>query len=378
MGSLSNEELLRYSRHLVMPEVGVVGQEKLKAARVLCIGAGGLGSPISLYLAAAGVGRLGLVDFDTVDVSNIQRQILYTTDDLGESKLDVATARLRALNPTIDVIPYAVKLNRDNASDIIADYDIVVDGTDNFPTRYVSNDACVLAGKPIVYGSIFRFEGQISVFDATRGPCYRCLFPEPPPAGMVPSCAEGGVLGVLPGIIGTLQALEVIKLILGEGDALIGRLVLFDALRFSVDTVAIKKNPDCPVCGDNPEITALVDDATSCSVAAPVATAASVSVGEFAVERDGGAAVTLLDVRTAAEQSIALIDGSLCIPIGELAARLAELDPAQRYVITCHRGPRAERAATLLSEAGFTDVRVLAGGIDAWAERIDPTMARYA
>ncbi|MEM1264343.1 MAG: molybdopterin-synthase adenylyltransferase MoeB [Pseudomonadota bacterium] len=378
MAALNQEELLRYSRHLVMPEVGIAGQEKLKAAKVLCIGAGGLGSPISLYLAAAGVGRLGLVDYDTVDLSNIQRQVLYTSADVGKPKLDVAAARLRALNPNVDVVLHPLRLSRDNVLDVIADYDIVVDGTDNFPTRYLSNDACVIAGKPIVYGSIFRFEGQISVFDASRGPCYRCLFPEPPPAGMVPSCAEGGVLGVLPGIVGTLQALEVIKLILGEGEPLVGRLVLFDALRFSIDTVTIKKSPDCPVCGAEATITAPIDYDAFCQVDTPADPAPAVSVDAFAAERDADAATTLLDVRSAAELAIAAFDGALWIPVGELAGRLSELDRNARYVVTCHRGPRAERAATILREAGFSDVRILTGGIDAWAERIDPRMARYA
>ncbi|MEL7537940.1 MAG: molybdopterin-synthase adenylyltransferase MoeB [Pseudomonadota bacterium] len=381
MATLSNDEILRYSRHLVMPEVSRAGQEKLKDASVLCIGAGGLGSPIALYLAAAGVGRLGLVDFDTIDISNIQRQVLYSTDDVGQAKLDVAANRLGALNPNVELVRHDVRLASDNVMDVVADYDIVVDGTDNFPTRYLSNDACVIAGKPNVYGSIFRFEGQVSVFDAAHGPCYRCLFPEPPPPGTVPSCAEGGVLGVLPGIVGSLQALETIKLILGEGDPLIGRLVLFDALSFEFRTVKIHKDPACPVCGESPSITAPIDYDAFCNPTAesePVATAAhSVSVEAFAAERERGTDSVLLDVRSAEEIAIARIDGATCIPIGELPDRLAELNSAQAYVITCHRGPRAERAAGILRNAGFGRLRLLEGGIDAWAERVDPSLPRY-
>jgi adenylyltransferase/sulfurtransferase len=381
MADLSRDEILRYSRHLVMPEVTLEGQQKLKDARVLCVGAGGLGSPLSLYLAAAGIGTLGLVDFDDVDLTNIQRQILYSSSDVGRPKLEAATERLSQLNPTIDIVPHAVRLASDNVMDIVDAYDIVVDGTDNFPTRYLVNDACVIAGKPNVYGSIFRFEGQVSVFDARRGPCYRCLFPEPPPPGAVPSCAEGGVLGVLPGIIGSLQALEIIKLILGRGDPLIGRLVLFDALAFEFRKVKIKKDPDCPVCGATPSIHEPIDYDAFCGVSQTAATdltaVAALSVHDYAALADVDDGIELLDVRNPHEFEIARIPGARLIPLGELPDRIAELDSGRAYVVTCHHGPRSVQAYHVMKTAGFERVQILSGGVDAWAESIDPSMPRY-
>lgn len=381
MSDLSREEILRYSRHLVMPEVTLEGQRLLKDAKVLCVGAGGLGSPLSLYLAAAGVGTLGLVDFDEVDLTNIQRQILYSTNDVGRLKLDAAAERLSGLNPSIDIVSHRIRLSSDNIMELVEPYDIVVDGTDNFPTRYLVNDACVLTGKPNVYGSIFRFDGQVSVFDAKRGPCYRCLFPEPPPPGAVPSCAEGGVLGVLPGIVGSLQALEVIKLILGRGEPLIGRLVLFDALSFEFREVKLKKDPKCVICGDSPSITAPIDYVEFCggdtAADANLDGLPAITVEEYAAVSKAGNAYELLDVRNPHEYEIARIPGARLIPVGELASRLAELDKERAYVVTCHKGPRAVQAYQLMKEAGYKHLQILAGGVDAWAERIDPTMARY-
>jgi adenylyltransferase/sulfurtransferase len=381
MAELSHDEILRYSRHLVMPEVTMHGQQRLKAARVLCVGAGGLGSPLTLYLAAAGVGTLGLVDFDVVDLTNIQRQILYSTSDVGRPKLEAASERLERLNPSIDIVSHAVRLSSENVMDIVESYDIVVDGTDNFPTRYLVNDACVLAGKPNIYGSIFRFEGQVSVFDATRGPCYRCLFPEPPPPGAVPSCAEGGVLGVLPGIIGTLQALEVIKLILKKGDALVARLILFDALAFEFRELKLKKDPNCVICGANPSIRAPIDYEAFCSGSHTPKPEKSeiplMTVEEFSTLFAAGDAIELLDVRNPHEYEIACVPGAKLIPLPELPQRLQELDPSRQYAVTCHRGPRSIQAYHLLKNSGFTKLHVLQGGVDAWAERIDPTMARY-
>lgn len=381
MTELSRNEILRYSRHLVMPEVTVEGQQKLKEASVLCVGAGGLGSPCTLYLAAAGVGTLGLVDFDTVDLTNIQRQILYSTSDVGRPKLEAASERLRALNPEIKIVPHALRLTSDNVMDVIAPYDIVVDGTDNFPTRYLVNDACVLAGKANVYGSIFRFEGQVSVFDATRGPCYRCLFPEPPPPGSVPSCAEGGVLGVLPGIVGSLQALEVIKLILGKGRPLISRLVLFDALDFEFREVRLKKSANCSVCGTSPTILAPIDYEAFCGVGSDdVADNSEIplmTVEEFATMFSRDKSIELLDVRNPHEIEIACVAGARVIPLNELAQRIDELDTSCTYAVTCHRGPRSIKAYHLLKSAGFERLHVLEGGVDAWAEKIDKTMARY-
>jgi adenylyltransferase/sulfurtransferase len=382
MTELSRAEILRYSRHLVMPEVTLQGQQKLKAARVLCVGAGGLGSPLSLYLAAAGVGTLGLVDFDTVDLTNIQRQILYSTADVGRPKLEAARERLAALNPDIQIVPHPVRLASANVMALVRGYDIVADGTDNFPTRYLVNDACVLAGKPNVYASIFRFEGQVSVFDSRHGPCYRCLFPEPPPPGLVPSCADGGVLGVLPGIIGSLQALEVLKLILGAGEPLTGRLVLFDALAFSFRELALRKDPDCVVCGKSPTITAPIDYEAFCGIRGEEAVSDSaalptLSVEEFAARRGAGEGFELLDVREPHEFEIVRIPGARLFPLSELTARLHELDSARTYTLSCHRGTRSVQAYHVLRQAGFKRLQVLAGGVDAWAAQIDPKLPRY-
>lgn len=377
MTDLSQQELLRYARHLVMPEVTAEGQQKLKQARVLCVGAGGLGSPVSLYLAAAGVGTLGLVEFDEVDLSNIQRQILYSTADVGRPKIDAAQERISALNTEINVVPHAFRLSSENVMEVVANYDIVVDGSDNFPTRYLVNDACVLSGKPNVYGSIFRFEGQVAVFDAQRGPCYRCLFPEPPPAGAVPSCAEGGVLGVLPGIIGSLQALETIKLILGKGESLVGKLVLFDALNFDWQKVRISKDPDCAVCGATPSVTAPIDYDAFCQGPAPATKLPFMAVRQLAALLESNTEVAVLDVRNPYEFDIASIPDSVLIPLPELQARLDELDPSRRYVVTCHHGPRSVDAYYLLRAAGFARLDILDGGLDAWSVDVDPSVPRY-
>ena len=382
MPELTRDEILRYSRHLIMPEVTLEGQVRLKRARVLCVGAGGLGSPLTLYLAAAGVGTIGVVEYDTVDLTNIQRQILYGTADVGRSKLEAATKRLRDLNPSIEIVPHAARLSSDNVMEIIAPYDIVADGTDNFPTRYLVNDACAIAGKPNVYASIFRFDGQITVFDARRGPCYRCLFPEPPPPGMVPSCAEGGVLGVLPGIVGSLQALEVLKLVLGKGEPLVGRLVLFDALGFTFHEVAVKKDPSCPVCGPEPTITAPIDYEEFCGIRgeeaeADLAGIPTVSVEDAKSRRDAGEPLEILDVREPHEHAIVEIPGATPFPLSELPARMHELDSARAYTLSCHHGPRAVQAYRLLRTAGFKRLQILAGGVDAWASRIDPSLPRY-
>lgn len=375
---LGNDEILRYSRHLLLPEVGVEGQRRLKAARVLVVGAGGLGSPAALYLAAAGVGSLGLVDFDRVDVTNLQRQILHGTADVGRPKLDSARERLHDLNPHVAVEPVGERLTARNALEILGRYDIVLDGSDNFPTRYLVNDACVLLGKPLVYGSIFRFEGQVSVFDAARGPCYRCLYSEPPPPGLVPSCAEGGVLGVLPGVIGSLQALEAIKLVLGAGESLVGRLLLFDALRLRFRELGLRKDPDCPLCGPRPTITALIDYEAFCGIGGPVAgDTAEVSVMEFAALRRGTEPPAVLDVREPHEFAIAHLPGSVLIPLRELPARLAEVEPRRDLVVLCHHGMRSLQAVELLRAAGFSRARSLAGGIDAWAAEQDPRLPRY-
>ena len=385
----SNDELLRYSRHIVMPEVGLEGQKKLRAAGVLLIGAGGLGSPLALYLAAAGVGRLGIVDFDVVDVTNLHRQILHSTGDIGRSKLESARESITAINPHVRIEPYETRLTRQNALDIIGKYDIVVDGTDNFPTRYLVNDACVLLGKPNVYGSIFRFEGQVSVFyanrasggDAMRGPCYRCLYPSPPPPGLVPGCAEGGVLGVLPGIIGSLQALEAIKLIIGHGDPLIGRLVLFDALKLQFRELKLRKDPECPVCGEHPTIHELIDYEHFCGVAMPDPASHTVNQHEITPEElkqrlDRGEKTFILDVREPYEYSIVNLGGHL-IPLGELPKRVKEIDSSEDIVVYCRTGARSARAVQFLRQAGFKKVKNLVGGIDAWAQRIDKTMPRY-
>ena len=379
---LSPEEILRYSRHLIMPEVGSEGQLKLKAAKVLMIGTGGLGSPLGMYLAAAGVGRLGLVDFDIVDESNLHRQLLYSNADVGRPKIDAAVERLREVNPHIELVPHPVMLDSSNALEIFADYDLVVDGTDNFPTRYLVNDACVLLGKPNVYGSIFRFEGQVSVFWGAEGPCYRCLFAEPPPPGLVPSCAEGGVLGVLPGIIGSLQANEVIKLIIGQGDPLIGRLVLFDALRMSFRELKLRKNPDCPICSEHPTQTELIDYEAFCGIPAVAETPALndlIDVTPTQVQSwiDDGREFSILDVRGPQEYAICRIQGSTLIPVAELEGRVGELDPSRLWVVHCHHGPRSTRATNILRDRGFQQAYNLAGGIDAWAEEVDPSLPRY-
>jgi sulfur-carrier protein adenylyltransferase/sulfurtransferase len=376
---LSHAEVLRYSRHLLLPEVGVEGQRKLKAARVLTIGAGGLGSPLSLYLAAAGVGTIGVVDFDVVDLTNLQRQIVHGTSTLGRPKLESAKGRLTDLNPNVNVVSHEGRLTSENAFEIIQDYDIVVDGTDNFPTRYLVNDACVLLGKPNVYGSIFRFEGQASVFYAKEGPCYRCLYSEPPPPGLVPSCAEGGVLGVLPGIIGSIQALETIKWIIGAGDSLVGRLVLFDALKLRFRELKLRKDPTCPICGDHPTIHELIDYQAFCGIGAePDYRGVEISVEEFQREREAkGDELVLVDVREPHEWEIAHIDGARLLPLSQLPDRLNELDGHAEIVTQCHHGARSLKALEILKGAGYGKVRSLAGGIDAWAERIEPGMARY-
>jgi adenylyltransferase/sulfurtransferase len=374
--SLTPQETLRYSRHLLLPEVGLEGQRRLKAARVLLIGAGGLGSPAALYLAAAGVGTIGLVDFDTVDLSNLQRQVLHGTGAVGRPKLDSATARLRDLNPAVTIEPFPVRLSSANAMEILRGFDVIVDGSDNFPTRYLVNDACVLLGKPLVYGSIFRFDGQVSVFDAARGPCYRCLYADPPPPGLVPSCAEGGVLGVLPGIVGSLQALEAIKLILGAGDTLVGRLLLVDALRVRFRELELRKDPDCVVCGPSPTVTTLMDYEAFCGIGAP-ATGPEISAQELRAAQDAGRAPTLVDVREPQEWEIVHLPGAQLIPLRELPARLSELDPRGELVVFCHHGTRSLAAVEFLRAAGFGHARSLAGGIDGWAEEIEPEMVRY-
>jgi sulfur-carrier protein adenylyltransferase/sulfurtransferase len=378
---LTGDEIRRYSRHLIMPEVGVEGQRKLKAARVLCIGAGGLGSPAALYLAAAGVGRLGLVDFDAVDFSNLHRQILHGTPDVGRPKLQSARDRLTALNPEVQIDTYETSLTSKNALDLFRDYDVILDGTDNFPTRYLVNDACVLLGKPNAYGSIFRFEGQASVFAAPGGPCYRCLYPEPPPPGLVPSCAEGGVLGVLPGVIGTIQATEAIKLILGVGEPLVGRLLLYDALTMRFRELKLRRDPACPVCGDQPTVRALIDYDQFCGVTpASVAAVPETTVEELKTRIDRGDRVFVLDVREPTEYQICRIAGSTLIPLGELPRRLAELPSgadAPDIVVHCKMGGRSATAVRQLVDQGFPRVRNLTGGILAWIDRIDPSQPKY-
>ncbi len=377
--SLSHAEVLRYSRHLLLPEVGLAGQRKLKAARVLTIGAGGLGSPLSLYLAAAGVGTIGIVDFDVVDLTNLQRQIVHGTADLGRLKLESAEARLNDVNPNVRIEKHETRLTAENALEILGEYDIVVDGTDNFATRYLVNDACVLLGKPNVYGSIFRFEGQASVFYAKEGPCYRCLYAEPPPPGLVPSCAEGGVLGVLPGIIGSIQALETIKWIIGAGDSLVGRLLLFDALKLRFRELQLRKDPGCPICGEQPTIHELIDYEAFCGIGAePAYAGPEISAEELRREMDQkGPDLVLIDVREPHEWDIAHIEGARLIPLGQLPERLGELDGHAEIVTHCHHGVRSMKALALLKGAGFGRVRSLAGGIDAWADRIEVGMPRY-
>ena len=383
--ALTHEEVARYSRHLIMPEVGMEGQLKLKAARALFIEVGELGPPVLLYLAAAGVGTLGLVDFDEVDYSNLHRQIIHGTPDVGRSKLDSAKARINALNPEVEVVTHEMALSSENALGLFADYDLVVDGTDNFPTRYLVNDACVIGGKPNVYGSIFRFEGQASVFATKDGPCYRCMFPEPPPPGLVPSCAEGGVLGILPGVVGMLQATEAIKLILGVGESLVGRFLLFDALKMRFRELKVRKDPDCPVCGEHPTVTQLIDYEQFCGIA-PTATAAATSstedadeatVEELKTRLDRHESFLLLDVREPQEFEICRIPGSVLIPLGDLPSRLFELEGRDDMIVHCKSGVRSGKAVKLLREAGYSKARNLKGGILAWINRIDPTLPKY-
>ncbi|MEJ5313938.1 MULTISPECIES: molybdopterin-synthase adenylyltransferase MoeB [Anaerolinea] len=380
MPKLTQAEILRYSRHLVLPEVGLEGQQKLKDARVLIVGTGGLGSPISLYLAAAGVGCIGLVDYDTVDETNLQRQIVHGTSRVGMPKVESAKQRIHELNPYVQVETYQTVLRSDNARSIVDRYDILVDGTDNFPTRYLLNDLAVFTRKPYVYGSIFRFEGQVSVFDARVGPCYRCLFPEPPPPGMVPSCAEGGVFGVLPGIVGTLQATEVIKLILGIGEPLIGKLLLIDALDSTFQTVQLRKNPACKLCGENPQIQTLVDYEEFCGVPAAgrymVQDVPELSPRDVMERLDSGESFAFLDVRDPVELQVSRIQSAVVIPVGHLPARLHELDRNKKWVVFCRTGERSARAVKLLRSAGFQAYN-LKGGINAWAEQVDPGMLRY-
>ena len=384
MVDFSNNELTRYSRHFSLPEFGRAGQAKLKQSSVLIVGAGGLGSPAALYLAAAGVGRIGLVDFDAIDITNLQRQIIYTTPDVGRPKLDVSAERLRNLNPEIDVVTHSTRLTRENALDVIANYDVVIDGTDNFPTRYLVNDACVLLKKPYVYGSILRFDGQVSVFDAQHGPCYRCLFREPPPPGLVPNCAEGGVLGVLPGIIGSLQALEAVKLLAGVGDSLIGRLVLFDGLTMRFRELKLKKQPDCPLCGEDPTITGLIDYEEFCGYTPngdmqENTQADEISVTDLKARLDRGERPALLDVREPFEWNIINFGeyGARMIPLKELPARTEELDQSQELIVYCRSGSRSARAAEFLRAQGFTNVLNLKGGVRAWAEEVDPSLPTY-
>jgi len=378
---LSKEEVLRYSRHLIMPEVGLEGQLKLKRARVLLIGTGGLGAPLGLYLAAAGVGHLGLVDFDVVDFSNLQRQVTFSTGDVGKHKTAAAKARLSGLNPTIQIETFETRLTSENALELFRDFDIIVDGTDNFPTRFLVNDACLLLGKPNVYGSIFRFEGQATVFGYPGGPCYRCLYPEPPPPGLVPSCAEGGVLGVLPGIVGSIQAMETIKLILGTGEPLVGRLLLFDALGMRFRELKLRKNPACPVCGDHRTITKLIDYEEFCGIRGEEAPPMTDGIPEITAKdlkarQDRGDDIFVLDVREPHEYQICNLNGKL-IPLGELPRRVNELDSSREMVVHCRSGKRSADAIQFLQKAGFKKLLNLKGGVLAWADEVDPSMPKY-
>lgn len=379
---LSKDEILRYSRHLIMPDVGMAGQKKLKAASVLIIGTGGLGSPLSLYLAAAGVGRIGLVDFDQIDFTNLQRQVLYHTSDVGRPKIQVAKERINAINPHVEVAVHEARLTSENALDILKAYDVIIDGTDNFPTRYLVNDACVLLKKPNVYGSIFQFEGQATVFDASRGPCYRCLYPAPPPPGLVPSCAEGGVLGILPGIIGVIQATETVKLIIGKGEPLIGRLVLYDALAMKFRELKLRKSPTCPICGPHPTVTQLIDYQEFCGLRGVEAASAiqdgqwEITVPELKRLMDRGE-VRLIDVREPHEWEICRIEGAELVPLSRFAEEIHKLDSSQSLVLHCHFGQRSMKALQFLRQAGFTKLKSLKGGIDAWSTEIDPTVPRY-
>ncbi len=378
--ALTQPEVARYSRHLIMPEVGLEGQKRLKAASVLLVGAGGLGSPLGLYLAAAGVGRIGLVDYDLVDYSNLQRQVIHGTADVGRPKLHSARDRLQSINPDVRLDLYETRLTSANALSIFAPYDVIIDGTDNFPTRYLVNDACVLLGKPNVYGSIFRFDGQASVFYPGKGPCYRCLYPEPPPPGEVPSCAEGGVLGILPGLIGCIQATEAVKLILGQGSPLVGRLLLYDALQMSFREFRVRRNPRCPVCGEQPTVKQLIDYEQFCGVrgqAAAPAAGAEMTVEELKRRLDRGEELFILDVRNPEEFQICRIPGSTLLPLPSLPQRFAELDREREMVVHCKSGVRSQKAIQFLREKGFGKLTNLKGGILAWAERIDPGMPRY-
>ena len=381
--ALTNEEVARYSRHLIMPEVGMDGQLKLKAASVLCIGAGGLGSPVAMYLAAAGVGRIGIVDFDVVDYSNLQRQIIHGTPDVGRPKLDSARDSLAAINPEVRVETHNLALSSGNALDLFREYDIIVDGTDNFPTRYLVNDACVLLGKPNCYGSIFRFEGQASVFGAPGGPCYRCLYPEPPPPGLVPSCAEGGVLGILPGVVGTIQATEAVKLIMGAGEPLIGRFLIYDALRMRFRELKLRKDPDCPVCGEHRTVTELIDYDQFCGVVPAASTSADpppsddATVEQLKARLDQREETFILDVREPQEYQICNIPGSTLIPLGDLPSRLHELEGRGEMIVHCKSGARSAKAVKLLREAGFAQAKNLRGGILRWIDAVDPTLPKY-
>jgi adenylyltransferase/sulfurtransferase len=381
--TLSSDEVLRYSRHLIIPEVALGGQLKLKQAKVLLVGAGGLGAPLGLYLAAAGVGTIGVIDADVVDHTNLQRQVQFGTGDVGVPKLEATERRLKDLNPYVNIIKHETWLSSENALDIIKDYDIVVDGTDKFPTRYLVNDACVMLGKPNVYGSIFRFEGQISVFHAQQGPCYRCLYPEPPPPGLVPSCAEGGVLGVLPGSVGTLQAIETVKLILGIGEPLIGRLLRFDALEMSFREYKLRKDPNCPVCGEHPTVTELIDYVQFCGVTPEpkpteiVAPEWQITPTELVALRAAGQQPLVIDVREPHEREIAAIPDSILIPVGDITARMHELDTSQEIVLYCRTGVRSAKALEQLRAAGFSKLKNLTGGIHAWADEIDPSVPKY-
>ncbi len=384
--ALTHEEIARYSRHLILPEVGMEGQQRLKAAKVLLVGTGGLGAPMALYLAAAGVGTLGLVDFDVVDASNLHRQVIHSTPDVGRPKLDSAADKIAALNPNVKVVKHETMLTSANAMEILKDYDIVADGTDNFQTRYLVNDACVLSGKPNVYGSIFRFEGQASVFATKEGPCYRCLYPEPPPPGLVPSCAEGGVLGILPGLVGIIQSTEVIKLILGSGDSLVGRLLLVDALGMRFRELKLRKNPDCPVCGTHPTVTALIDYDQFCGIMPPSKETTQVANMQNGVPQIGpeelkrrqtaGEDVFVLDVREPHEFQIANIGGYL-VPLNDLPKRIDELDREKNIVVHCKSGGRSQRASEFLQQQGFQHVENLAGGITAWSDKVDPSIPKY-
>ena len=376
--AFSYEDIQRYSRHLLLPEVGLEGQLKLRNSRVLVIGAGGLGSPLLLYLAAAGVGTIGIVDFDTVDFSNLQRQIIHTQKDVGRKKIDSAEEKIKGINPHINVVKHEAQITSENALDIIRNYDVVIDGTDNFPTRYLVNDACVILGKPNVYGSIYRFEGQVSVFDAEKGPCYRCLYENPPPPGLVPSCAEGGVVGVLPGTVGTLQAMETIKLILGQGEPLIGRLLLFDAMRMRFKELKLRKNPECPVCGINPTVKELIDYEQFCGITHNAEAEEDViTVEELNRKFGAGESLVLVDVREPQEWEICRIKGAKLIPMNDVPARVSELNTADDIVLYCKSGQRSAYVMNFLKDIGFRKVRNLKGGINAWAEKVDPSMPRY-